>query len=223
MRYTTTGLLAALAILAAAPAHAGEDTAYWQNLNVNVKLNEQFRISSETSLRSSDARGFYQLQQVVLLGYKPTKDVTIAAGYVHTPQYSHGDFTVMERRFRQQVTVDNIAKIGSVKLSARMRAEQRWRDGISGTAWRLRPYAKAIAPLAGKVSLNLSHESFVNLNTTSFQRQHGYDRMRNTIAVSMPVTKQIGIELGYINQRNIVRSGPDNVDHVISTSLSAAF
>lgn len=223
MQQRNLGSLAALVALAAAPASASEDTAYWQNLNLTVKLTEQFRLSSETSLRSSDARGLYQLQQVFLLGYRPSKNVTVAAGYVHTPQYSHGDFTVMERRFRQQVSVEDIAKAGPLKIGTRIRTEQRWRDGVSGTAWRLRPSLRANAPLTGKINLNLNHESFINLNTTSFQRQSGYDRMRNTVAFSAPVSKQLGVELGYINQRTIVRGGPDSTDHVIATTINAAF
>ncbi|WP_374587970.1 DUF2490 domain-containing protein [Novosphingobium sp.] len=223
MHRNTARLLTTLAALAALPAQAAEDTAYWQNLNLNVKLSDDLRISSETSFRTSDARGFYQIQQVVLLGYKPSKKVTVAAGFVHTPQYSQGKFTVMERRLRQQVSVDDITKLGPLKVGARLRTEQRWREGISATAWRLRPSLRASAPLAGPVSLNLNHESFINLNTTSFQRQEGYDRMRNTVAVSLPLNKQFGLELGYINQRNIVRGGADNIDHVLSTSFNASF
>lgn len=222
MHYKLATSLAALGTVLALPANASEDTAYWQNLNLTVKVSDEVRISSETSLRTSDARGFYQIQQVVLLGYKPSKKVTIAAGYVHTPQYRHGEFTVMERRLREQVSVDDIAKVGPFKIGGRIRAEQRWRDGIDGTAWRLRPSVKATAPLAGKVGLSLSHESFINLNTTAFQRQDGYDRMRNTAAVTVPLNKQIGVELGYINQRNVVRGGPDNVEHILSTSLNVS-
>jgi len=223
MHHTVARLLAVSAALSALPALAAEDTAYWQNLNLNVKLGNEWRVSSETSFRTSDARGFYQIQQVILLGYKPSSKVTVAAGYVHTPQYSQGKFTVMERRLRQQVSVDDMVKLGPLKVGARLRTEQRWREGSSGTAWRLRPSLRASAPLAGPVSLNLNHESFINLNTASFQRQEGYDRMRNTLAVTVPLNKQFGVELGYINQRNIVRGGADNIDHVLSTSLNASF
>ena len=223
MEQRIIGTLAVLAAFAAAPARASEDTAYWQNLNLTVNLSEQFRVSSETSLRSSDARGLYQLQQVFMLGYRPVRNVTVAAGYVHTPQYSHGDFTVMERRFRQQVSIDDIAKAGPFKISTRIRSEQRWREGASGTAWRLRPSIRTSAPLAGKINLNLNHESFINLTTTSFQRQTGYDRMRNTAAFSVPASRRLGVEIGYTNQRAIVRGGPDSTDHVLVTSLNATF
>ena len=49
--------------------------------------------------------------------------------------------------------------------------EQRWRRGVEGTGWRLRPYLKWSVPLKDKVALNLSNETFVNLNATRFRRQ----------------------------------------------------
>lgn len=205
------------------PALASEDTAYWQNLNLTVKVTDNVRISSETSFRSSDARGFYQLQQVVMLGYKVSKSVTVSAGYVHAPNYSHGDFTSMERRFRQQISADNVAKIGPFSLSGRVRLEQRFRDDRSGTGWRVRPQIKAVAPLFGKVKINLASEPYFNLNTTSFQTVDGLDRIRNSATFTAPLGKKLGIEIGYMNQHAFVSNGPDRVDHVIITGLSASF
>ncbi|MBS0475317.1 MAG: DUF2490 domain-containing protein [Proteobacteria bacterium] len=219
-----TAFLIALPVLSlASPALADDDTQYWQTVSVGVALSPQFKISDEFVARSSDAKGFYEFENATMLNYKPSKQVTLAAGYVHNPTYSHGDFTIMEHRFREQVTVDNFAQFGSIKLSGRLRAEQRWRDGLAGTGWRLRPYLKASMPLVGKTTLNLSHESFVNLNTTVFQKTNGYDRMRNAISVSAPLNKKVGIDFGYLNQLTIVRNGPDHMDHVFTVGLSANF
>ena len=225
MRRDLRTLFCGLALCAASavPARASEDTAYWQNLNVTVKLTSDLRASSETSIRTSDARGLYQIQETVMIGYKPSKTVTIWAGYVHSAGYSHGDFTVLERRFRQQINVDNIARVGPFQINGRARLEQRWRDGVSGTGWRLRPSLRASAPLAGKVSIAFQHESFVNLNTTAFQGTDGLERMRNSVTVIVPVAKPINVELGYMNQHAFVRNGPDSVDHVLMTTLSASF
>lgn len=220
MRALTKSVLIAAVCSASSPALAGEDTAYWQNLNVNVKVSGTVRVSSETSLRSSDGRGFYQFQEVVMLGYKPGKDITVWAGYVHSPLYSHGDFIAMERRFRQQVNVDNLAKIGPVKINGRVRLEQRWRDNVAGTGWRLRPSLRASVPIAGKVNLVVGHEGFLNLNTTAFQNRGGLERMRNSATLSVPLGRSITFEAGYMNQHAFVRGGPDNVDHVLTTALS---
>ena len=217
------GLCALAAASLAAPAQAREDGQFWGSANVNVKLSDKWRFQQELTTRFSDDRnGLYEVESVTMLGYRLAKDVTLAAGYVHNPQYAGGDFTVMEHRAREQVTFDNVAKIGSGKLSARMRLEQRWREHIDGTGWRMRPYVKFSLPLArgSKTSLVLSSETFVNLNTTPFQKQGGLDRMRSFIGINTPITKAVSAEFGYLNQHGFVRGGEDTSDHVASVSLS---
>ena len=194
---------------------AADDSQVWTQASASAKLGEKWRLSGEVIGRFSDNRnGLYEVEATGLLGYRLTKNVTIWGGYVHDPQYLGGDFTVMERRAREQVTFDNVGKVGSGKLSARFRMEQRWRDGIDGTAWRLRPYLKLSVPLKGKTALNLSNETFVNLNKTSFQKQGGLDRMRNLVSISTPLGKTLTGEAGYMNQYGFVRGGGDTSDHV---------
>lgn len=98
--------------------------------------------------------------------------------------------------------------------------EQRRRDGVDGTGWRLRPYAKLSLPLKGKTALNLSNETFFNLNRNSFQKQSGLDRMRNLVSISTPLGKTLTGEAGYLNQHGFVRGGEDTSDHVAYFALS---
>lgn len=207
-----------------AAAFASPDSQIWTSAAASFKLSDSWRLSEEVVTRFSDDRnGLYEVEAATMLNYRLARNITVAAGYVHDPQYIDGDFTAMERRAREQVTVDNLARLGTGKLSARARLEQRWRDHTDGTGWRLRPYAKYSLPLAGKTSLNLSHELFVNLNTTSFQRQDGVDRMRNLISVSGPVSAKISAEAGYLNQHGFVRGGSDTSDNIAYFALSASF
>ena len=222
-RLAVFGLPALVTAALAGPAQAREDSQIWGSANVNVKLSDKWRLQQELTTRFSDGRnGLYEVESVTLLGYRLAKDVTIAAGYVHNPQYSGGDFTVMEHRAREQVTFDNVARFGTGKLSARMRLEQRWREHADGTGWRMRPYVKFTLPLAkgSKTSLVLASETFVNLNRTQFQKQDGLDRMRNFIGINTPVTKSLSAEFGYLNQHGFVRRGEDTSDHVASVSMT---
>ena len=217
----TAALILAAAI--AGPAQARDDEQLWTTASATVKLADKWRLSQELTARFSDTRkGLYEIESNTLLGYRITDNVTLWAGYTHDPQYAGGAFTVLERRAREQVTIDNLAKIGRGKLSGRLRMEQRWRENIDGTGWRARPYLKYSLPLrkGGKAALVLSHETFFNLNTTSFQQTEGLDRMRNLIAISTPVTKTMTLEAGYLNQYGFVRNGEDTSDHVASVSLS---
>jgi hypothetical protein len=205
-------------------AWARNDGQIWLTGAATIKLDDNWRLSEDVVARFSDSRnGLYEIEAGTLLNFKAAKDVTLAAGYVHNPQYSDGDFTVLERRAREQVTFDNLARIGGGKISTRFRMEQRWRENADGTGWRMRPYLKYSHPLRGKTSLTLSSEVFVNLNTTAFQRQDGLDRVRNLVAINTPLLKNVTLEAGYLNQHGFVRDSEDTSDHVASLSLSASF
>jgi hypothetical protein len=214
----------ALMVLLAVPTPAlaaVEDGQLWTTVSATVKLADRWRFSQELVGRFSDNRnGLYEIESNSLIGFKVGKTVTLWSGYTHDPQYSRGHFTVMEQRAREQVTFDNVGMIGRGKLSARMRLEQRWRDGIDGTGWRARPYVKYAIPLHGKTSLNLSNETFVNLNKTPFQRKSGIDRMRNLVSLSTPLSKTISGEAGYMNQYGFVRGDRDTMDHIAYFALS---
>lgn len=218
----TAMILAFLAVGAlSAPASAASDEQVWANGSVTVKLGERWRLQEELTGRFSDNRnGLYEVESNTLLGYRLNKVVTLWAGYTHDPQYSGGDFTVMEHRAREQVTFDGFAMLGKGKLNGRVRLEQRWRDGIDGTGWRLRPYLKYSLPIAGKTALNLSSEPFFNLNTTAFQRQSGLDRVRNLVTISTPLTGKLTGEAGYMNQHGFVRGGPDTSDNIAYFGMS---
>jgi hypothetical protein len=213
--------LASLGLVTPAGAHASHDSQLWSTASATVKLAPKWRLSEELIGRFSDNRhGLYEIESNTLLGYRLSKVTTLWAGYTHNPQYSGGTFTIMERRAREQVTFDGFARLGPGKLSGRLRLEQRWRDGIEGTGWRLRPYLKYSLPMHGKTALNLSTEPFVDFNTTSFQHTPGLDRVRNLITISTPLTKTLTGEVGYLNQHGFVRGGPDTSDHVAYFAMS---
>lgn len=223
---------AALALLSpilalSAPARAAQnDSQIWTTGVVNVKLSDKWRLSNEVTARFSDNRnGLYDLEDDLFLGYHLNKKVGIWAGYVHDPQYSSGDFSIMEHRFREQVTFAHVAEIVGGSIDARLRFEQRWRNGKDGIGWRFRPFLKYSHPfrLGGKTALVISHEGFWNFNTTSFQAKSGFERMRNLIAISTPIAKNVNAEIGYLNQYTIVRGAPDTMDHIASIDLSLSF
>ncbi|KEZ17352.1 Hypothetical protein precursor [Sphingobium yanoikuyae] len=224
MRRLSLCLFALMAL--PATAHASEDEQLWTTTSATVKLSDHWRLQQEIVARfSNDRDGLYEVESNTLVGYKLNKQVTVWAGYTHDPQYDGGDFTVMEHRVREQVTVDNILKLGPVSVSARMRMEQRWREGIDGTAWRLRPYVKLTLPFkeGGKTALILSHESFIDLNKTNFQRVQGEERMRNLIAITTPLAKNVNAEIGYLHQHGFRPDADDSNDNVASLSLSFSF
>ena len=227
MLFNRAALLAAAAAISyASPVLASNDNQLWTSGGATVKLSEKFRLSQEATARFSDTRrGLYQIEINTLLGYRLSKKVTVWAGYTHDRNYAAGNFIITEHRAREQITFDSFARIGPAVISGRLRLEQRWREGIGGTGWRVRPNVKLTLPLRKdrKTAFVLNHESFVNLNTTAFQRVEGFDRMRNLAAINTPLAKNIALEVGYLHQRGFVRGGDDSNDHVASFALNFSF
>lgn len=189
-----------LCAFSSSAARAQSDEQIWLVTSANVKLGDKWRLSEEIVARFSDQRhGLYEIELNTLVGRVIGKGVTVWAGYTHDPQYAGGHFTIMEHRAREQVTFDNLAQLGRGKLSGRLRVEERWRHGVDGTGWRVRPYLKYALPVHGKVALNLSAEPFFNLNRTGFQKQSGLDRVRSLISLSVPLSKRLTGEAGYMN------------------------
>jgi hypothetical protein len=75
----------------------------------------------------------------------------------------------------------------------------------------------------GKTALLLSHESFIDLNTTNFQRVEGEERMRNLIAITTPIAKNVNAEIGYLHQHGFRPGADDPNDHVASFAVSFSF
>jgi hypothetical protein len=219
---------AAFAILALAfhaPAAAADDTQLWTGANATVKLSDRWRLSEEITVRVSDRRnGLYEIESNTLIGYRLSKGVTIWGGYTHDPQYLGGDFTIMEHRAREQVTIDDFAQFGGGRLSGRVRLEERWREGLDGTGWRIRPYLKYRLPLhkGARTAFVLSAEPFFNLNTTVFQRGSGLDRSRTFVGLSVPLARNLAADVGYLNQHTFVRHGRDADDHAASISFNVS-
>jgi len=214
--------IAACACLAiSAEAQAKDDSQIWSTASATAKLSSRWRLSEELVTRFSDNRkGLYEIESNTLVGYRLSKVTTVWAGYTHNPQYADGTFTIMEHRAREQLTFDGFAKLGPGKLSGRLRLEQRWRNGIAGTGWRLRPFLKYSLPVHGKTALNISSEPFIDFNTTTFQRTRGLDRVRNLVTVSTPLTKTLTGEAGYMNQHGFVRGGEDSSDNIAYFAVS---
>jgi hypothetical protein len=210
----------------AAPAQAQvEDNEIWLTAGASVPLAEATKLGLEVTSRfSDDDGGLYEIEMSGLLIREVAKGVEIGVGYVRTPNYSRGTVTRMENRGRQQITA-KFGKVAGGSLSGRFRIEERFRRGSDDMGVRLRPYLKYSLPLGqGATALVVSHESFLNLDDTDWGQIGGYERMRNLVGISTPLTKGVTLETGYLNQYRFAQGGSrDTMDHVGSANLSIAF
>lgn len=180
-------------------AAEADDAQVWLDANARGLVAGRVELGVETTERfgRDGEGGLYESENIAMLGLRFDR-ATLAAGYVRDIVY-HGGRATIEQRARQDLNIDHVAKIGPLGIGARLRVEERWRDGSSGTGVRLRPFVRLTLPVTGKLNLLASHESFVNLAGGAGQRG-GYDRARNFLGLGVPLAKRVGLEIGYLNQ-----------------------
>lgn len=218
---------AIVALLTAGPVAAAteDDAQFWLRASVSGGIGGNWQAGLETTLRfGNDAGGLYEGEYGGSLGYQFSDELGLYAGYLRVPTYSRQGVTRTEDRFRQQFNFA-LGEIGGGKLHGRLRIEQRLVSGGDDMGVRLRPNLVWSQPLRrdGSTSLVLSHESFVNLNSTDWGQRGGYDRMRNLVAISTPLAKGVTAEIGYLNQYGFRSSARDTQDHVASMAISYSF
>ena len=191
--------ISAFILLVLPSAARADDGQVWLGANARGPIAGRVELGVETIERfgRDDEGGLYESENSAMLGFR-FDHATLAAGYVRDIVYRSGGAAI-EQRARQDFSVDHIAAIGPLAIGARLRVEERWRDGWSGTGVRIRPFVRLTLPVAGKLNLLASHESFVNLGGGAGQRG-GYDRARNFMGFGVPLTKRVGVEIGYLNQ-----------------------
>ena len=187
-------------LLAGFPSAAyADDAQLWLDANARGPIAGRVELGVETTERfGRDSAGdLYESENIAMLGYRFDR-ATLSAGYVRDIVYKAGGSTI-EQRARQDLSVDRVAAIGSLTIGTRLRVEERWRDGTSGTGVRLRPFVRLTLPVAAGLRLLATHESFVNLGGGAGQRG-GYDRARSFLGIGVPLAKHLNAEIGYLNQ-----------------------
>ncbi|WP_084250873.1 DUF2490 domain-containing protein [Sphingomonas pruni] len=191
--------IGALVLMLLPSAAQADDGQIWLGANARGPVAGRVELGVETIERfgRDDEGGLYESENSAMLGFR-FEHATLAAGYVRDIVYRGGGAAI-EQRARQDFSVDHLAAIGPLAIGARLRVEERWRDGSSGTGVRIRPFVRLTLPVTGELHLLASHESFVNLGGGAGQRG-GYDRARNFMGFGVPLTKRVGVEIGYLNQ-----------------------
>jgi len=210
-------LLAAPFALVAMPAYAQqEDEQLWLQVNTNVPLARDLRVTLEQIARFSDRQdGLYQTEFGALLGFRATKNIEIGFGYRRVGAHN-GNRGAAEDRIRQQM----VGTFGPV--TTRFRVDERFSTRDSEVGFRIRPLIRYNHRLGTRgVALFVSHESFFLPNSTSWGQRSGYERMRNIVGVTLPLGRSASTDIGYLNQYRLGRDGAEGqVDHALSIQVT---
>ncbi len=203
-------------VLATPAAAQRVDEQLWLQANGTTRLDEDTTVTIESIGRFSDrADGFSHSEFGGIVSQELSKSVAVALGYRHIQDYDHGRRVPNEERLRQTITF----KLAP-GLNTRARFEQTFSSAGPGIALRWRQSLRFTQPIGKRgLAAFASHESFVNLNDT--RQRSGYDRMRNMVGLSVPLSKTLKSEIGYLNQYRFGRGGArDTMDHVASFALT---
>lgn len=211
-------LLALPLLLAPVPALAQqEDEQLWLQANASIGVAEDTRLTIEAIGRFGDrGGGFIHDELGALASFTVAEGIEVAVGYRHVDDYDHGRAKPNEERLRQIVTVTL-----NRNLAARLRFEQRFQASGTETAFRVRPQLRFTLPVGDGMSLFATQEHFVNFNETRWGVRSGYERMRNAVGLSVPLSPKIKADLGYLNQYRFGRAGArEQMDHAATFTLT---
>lgn len=201
----------------AVPARAQQqDAQLWTQINTNVPLTDDVRVTLEQIARFSDRQdGLYQTEFGALLGVKAAKGIELGFGYRKVGAHN-GNTGADEDRFRQQV----VGTFGA--FTTRFRVDERFNPGGDEIGFRIRPLVRYNHRLgAGKTALFVSHESFFLPNSTRWGQRSGYERMRNIVGVMLPIGPRMMADVGYLNQFRPGRTGARaQMDHALNLQLT---
>ena len=206
-------------VLAPAPVLAQQtDEQLWLQANATTSVSKDAEVTLESVSRVGDrAGGFYHAEIGGWVTFTVAKGVEVADGYRHVEDWDHGASLPNEERLRQQVAIT----LGG-GFAVRVRGEQRFNSAGPQVGFRIRPQLRYSLPVGGKgFALFVAHEDFFNLNTTGWGQRGGYERMRNTVGFTVPLSPRLKADIGYLNQYRFGRDGArDRMDHIATMSVS---
>ncbi len=222
MRWPTLLILA----LASTPTLAlaqDQDAQLWAKAGVSGEISDGVALKFEMNQRLSDRReGLYESQYLAAISLDVADGVTLTGGMNRVVDIADGRVRGTEWRPRQQISFP-ITKIGTGELGGRVRFEQRFTSGSDDVGHRVRPEISYALPLGDRLDLVIAHESYFNFNTTDFGQDAGHERMRNSAALAVPISKIVDVEIGYLNQYRFNGDDRDLMEHALTTALSVSF
>lgn len=158
------------------------------------------------------------------IGYEVNDNLTAWAGYARLRARGRSGNVVNEDRFWQQLTW-TAGRWNGGKITMRARLEQRSVSAADDLGLVLRFNVKYARPIgdAGKASLILAVEPFVDLRDTDWGGESGLGQNRTVIGIGWHASERLNLETGYMNQFIWSDSGEDRSNHVAVINFKVTF
>lgn len=203
---------------------ADEDIQAWAAATATVPVGDKVVIWLEAQGRfSDDATRLGQLLLRPGIGYKVAPSTTVFAGYAYVRTDPVGPVRTTEHRLWQQLSWRALGDGKATTITGRTRLEQRFVNGTNDVGVRFRQLLRLTVPVDGHGTQAVGwSEVFVGLNDTRAGQRTGFDRLRSFAGVSLPLSKTMRIEPGYMNEYVSGRID-DRVNHIASVTVNLNF
>ena len=186
------------------------DFQIWTPVYVTVNFTDKIQGWYEAQPRfGDDASQVNQLLLRTAFGYRFANHWSIWQGYAWTPDIEP-DFNTENRIYQQLLYIQ---RFPAIKVMSRTRLEQRWIEGVSGTAVRFRTLLRGQVPFwkGGPWAFVVQDEIFFNLNSPTNGPDDGLDQNRLFVGFNRVLNKHLNVDAGYQFQSiNTSESGAFN-------------
>lgn len=213
----------ALAALGAPGVFAENQT--WTQIDLSARPSEttRFEFGLTTELRYQPDGDLDTIELRPGVAYDVSKALSLSGGYLYASSRREGP-DQREHRLWQQAAYDLFGLAGGA-VSGRTRVEERWREGVGETGWRLRQqvsYERSVG--ATGLTAGVSSEAFLMLSESGWGQSRDLQEIRSLASIQGRFEAGSGWELGYLNQFQSGREGaPNATDHHIFLGVSADF
>jgi hypothetical protein len=188
---------------------------------------QEFRwvLIDQTRLRDDNPNAWHlnEDQFYAQLGYAINPYTSVWLGYVHDWHHSLGKAAYHESRPYQDLLFD--VPVAKLKAKVRTRLEQRVNHVTGNVGIRLRQMFTFQLPLEfvdPKLSLYVGDEMLFHLNANTFGST-GFSENRAVAGFSLQLTRQLGMDLGYLGQYIQEIGGAVLLTHNVYANVSYRF
>lgn len=198
-----------------------EDGRIWLTYAVEHKLNNKWKLTFQMQPYWRDEGHAYdQVTYRPGIYYQINPRMLVGGGYA----YALGHPDHQQNTHENRVWEDFVYQWngGSAwQISARTRLEHRQFEHHGTMLHGVRQFLKLNVPINQALSLIVSDEYYVNLNSTA-QGDAGFDQNRLMVGVATRLSAASAVEFGYVNQYS-QRAAADIDNHILALSFSQSF
>ncbi|MET4080666.1 hypothetical protein ABIB40_000610 [Pedobacter sp. UYP30] len=214
-------------------AQTKSENSGWFSLSNSIKLNDKITAFADAQLRTENNWTFLKQVEVTTgLNYRflPNQEIGFGGVLTNTRKSQIVHLKENDRRLFEQYTLKH--SLWTAAVTHRFRLEQRFIETITDHnffAQRLRYRFKAQQPLSNqqvKFSSGfyalVQDEVLLNIQNKEKLNNHFLDQNRLLLALGYRVSKNLDVDLGYLNDFSI-GTNSDKDTHVLQLALSTKF